>query len=420
MAVTENRTSVSWQQRVPAGYPKGTGVVLLAAAILAGSAVGAQQPGAQTPPDTTRGTIHVVGRGDTLWDLSARYLNNPWVWPVIWRLNQQAISDPHWIYPGQKLLLPVGGGPPVVLSFEEVWPGPQTETTETARQAQQVPLPIPPGETPPGAGGTPPPRAAAAATPEGPQVRVIGQGAGTSRLYPLASVGAVLAAGYIGNPADWPPGRIIDAPNRQQNLSLYDLIFLDVGDGRAAPGDLYLVVEAGNRVRHPEWGHQMGRQIKVKGVVRIEDVEGRTSQASVTSVYAAVRVKDRVIPAFPVDSRPWKSFVPIQGGREGFVVAKAKPEGNLYPYDMIFIDGGTEDNVQVGDLYVIRRPEQERGRLRFFQDELARAVVIAVQSKTATLMLLSLKDPSIGLGERVQLIGRSVFGEAEETVPPAP
>jgi hypothetical protein len=418
MAVTDYPTSVLWERRVLTRYPLGAGPVLLAAVLLVGSAVGAQQPGVQAPPDSTHGTIHVVDRGDTLWDLSARFLNNPWVWPAIWRLNQQAVPDPHWIYPGQKLLLPGGGGPPVVLSFEEVWPGPQTETTETVRQAQQVPLPAPAAETPPAAGGNPPPLAAAAAAPESSLVRVIGRGAGASRYYPLASAGAVLAAGYIGDPGVWPPGRILDAPDRQLNLSLYDQIFLDVGDDQAAPGDLYLVVESGSRVRHPEWGQQLGRQIKVKGVVRIEDVEGRTSQATVTAVYAAVRVKDRVIPAFPVDSRPWKSFVPVQGGREGFVVAKAKPEGNLYPYDMIFIDGGTDENVRVGDLYVIRRQEQERGRLRFFTDELARAVVIAVQPKTATLMLLSLKNPSIGLGEKVQLIGRSVFEEAAKAVPP--
>src|SRR5439155_20460009 len=42
------------------------------------------------PPDT-----HVVVKGDTLWDLSARYYRNAWGWPKLWALNPQ-ITNPHW------------------------------------------------------------------------------------------------------------------------------------------------------------------------------------------------------------------------------------------------------------------------------------------------------------------------------------
>ena len=45
---------------------------------------------------------HIVEPGDTLWDLSARYLSNPWYWQSIWAMNQQ-ITNPHWIYPGDVL-----------------------------------------------------------------------------------------------------------------------------------------------------------------------------------------------------------------------------------------------------------------------------------------------------------------------------
>ena len=37
---------------------------------------------AENAPDT-----YVVERGDTLWDISALFLDEPWRWPELWRVN---------------------------------------------------------------------------------------------------------------------------------------------------------------------------------------------------------------------------------------------------------------------------------------------------------------------------------------------
>jgi hypothetical protein len=47
---------------------------------------------------------HTVRRGDTLWDISNRYYQNPYQWPRLWSYNAQ-IQNPHWIYPGDRVRL---------------------------------------------------------------------------------------------------------------------------------------------------------------------------------------------------------------------------------------------------------------------------------------------------------------------------
>jgi len=65
-------------------------------------------------------TIYVVEKGDTLWDISAVFLQQPWLWPKLWRLNPE-INNPHLIYPGDvlKLVLDKQGEPMLILVADE-------------------------------------------------------------------------------------------------------------------------------------------------------------------------------------------------------------------------------------------------------------------------------------------------------------
>ncbi|NCF10706.1 MAG: LysM peptidoglycan-binding domain-containing protein [Gammaproteobacteria bacterium] len=56
---------------------------------------------------------YVVKKGDTLWDISAMFLEQPWLWPEIWYVNPQ-VENPHLIYPGDKLYLVWVDGRPML------------------------------------------------------------------------------------------------------------------------------------------------------------------------------------------------------------------------------------------------------------------------------------------------------------------
>jgi len=77
------------------------------------------QPGAEelssvmTPNYPER---YVVVKGDTLWDISKRFLNDPWLWPSVWHINP-SIRNPHLIYPGDIIVMYVVAGKPSITLY---------------------------------------------------------------------------------------------------------------------------------------------------------------------------------------------------------------------------------------------------------------------------------------------------------------
>ncbi|MDU8501648.1 LysM domain-containing protein [Pseudomonas syringae] len=87
---------------------------------------------------------YTVVAGDTLWDISGKFLREPWKWREIWRANPQ-VHDPDLIYPGDTLALTwVDGQPRVTLNRGEsrgtIKLSPRVRSTPMVEAIPSIPL----------------------------------------------------------------------------------------------------------------------------------------------------------------------------------------------------------------------------------------------------------------------------------------
>lgn len=108
----------------------------LGAVLLTGSLLAADVVLNPNHPDS-----YTVVKGDTLWDISARFLRDPWLWPEVWYVNPQ-VANPHLIYPGDKLNLVYVDGKPQIRRDGDgtVHMSPQVRTESLDNAIPTIPL----------------------------------------------------------------------------------------------------------------------------------------------------------------------------------------------------------------------------------------------------------------------------------------
>lgn len=349
------------------------------------------------PPVPAEGDeVHWIVRGDTLWDLAARYYGDAYLWPQLWEQNRY-ILDAHWIYPGDPLVI-----------------GVQVEEVESL--AELAP-PLEDGLGEEEADGSGVLTAAEAARP--PQ--------------PLGSESDIYCSGFIGDDEEDFPYSIVGseyetlAPQlrpQQAGGPAYstrfgtetvrygmmtgDIVYLD--GGRAAgmgPGQVFTVIQEGEPVIHPVARELVGRLYNFTGRVRVLSVQDDTAIAEIVHACDPVTVGSHLIPFQPVPvplgrpgaMRPVNYPTEAENLVEAPVIVRAEDDVLTLGEDsVVFIDRGELDDVVPGDVYTIYR----MNRPGLPPVVLGEVAVLAVYPRSSVGRILSSRF-TVRLGDRLEL-----------------
>jgi hypothetical protein len=113
-------------------------LVSLFALLWASTAAAAEVQLVDNPPSQ-----YTVKKGDTLWAISGRFLQQPWRWPEVWGMNREQIKNPHLIYPGDVIVLDFVGGQPRLSKAGSGNGGSQTVKLSPQIRAQTMAQAIP-------------------------------------------------------------------------------------------------------------------------------------------------------------------------------------------------------------------------------------------------------------------------------------
>ena len=265
------------------------------AALLTGSLVAADVALNPNHPDR-----YVVVSGDTLWDISARFLRDPWMWPEVWYVNPQ-VANPHLIYPGDVLtLVYVDGKPRIQVSRDgRLSPRIREESLESA-----IPT-IPLDSIKPFLNRT-----------------------------LVVEEGELEAAPYVVQGAD--EHVITGAGDRVyvRGIDNNDVALFDIYE----PGPAYI---------DPDTNELLGYEAIFVGTGPVQRF-GDPATIHLTSTTREVRVGDRLLPADR--SQPAANFQPraTPSGTEGHIISVLDGVTQIGHFNVVAIDLGERDGMEVG------------------------------------------------------------------------
>jgi LysM repeat protein len=368
-------------------------LLALAAGLTAAQPIGSQEP---TPPPAAQGRTHTVVRGDNLWDLSQKYLGNPFLWPEIYRLNRDVVEDPHWIYPGEILRLPGDAGPDIAQA-------PSTEglaPTAPATQNESITAVDPAAPTVFSRSSE---AIRASSTP------VAGTGvAGVVGVVtpPTVRAGEALVAPYVdrqGGPRGY--GRLLKSADlagvaeasERYRFQAYDKVLISPPPGYVAPeGERYLAIRLGPVLQ------DQGQIIIPTGVVEVFESprSGTGAVAKVVRVFNEISATDRLIPLDTAGVGTTTRPVAVADGPSATIKWIYGEPVLPSMQNFIVLDVSSKNGVRMGDEFIIYKPsaKPEEGEPRERETLIAKAQVVRSTPYGATAVIIGQEQPSIKEG----------------------
>lgn len=270
---------------------------------------------------------YTVVKGDTLWDIAARFLKSPWHWARIWKINQ-AIANPHLIYPGDVIVLRYVDGQPEL----------------TLLRAQKLSV----DETATVAVGSP--------------------GGDVLKLQPRVHAEALERA-----IPTIPPGAIVPfltQPLAVGERELERAGYVTIGlDNRIALGDhsefyargvsdrdaeFFQIFRPGKPLKHPDTGELLGYEAIYLGDARRLEA-GDPTKLVVTAVKQEILPTDRLLVAPPRAALPYYYPRSPEKRVEGRVISAVNAVSEVGPYTVVALSLGKREGLEEGHVLRVMR-----------------------------------------------------------------
>ena len=278
--------------------------------------------------ESETGFYYTIQKGDTLWDLSNHFSDSPWLWPELWEDNDQ-ISNPHWIFPGERIRLYKKSGAQTVI---------QTD-----------------------------PAAPVTITPEEP-VKPVKPMVGKKKSGPFFNYPSIDKVGFIRKPPVTPIGTIFEILGRKVMISEGDVVYVrpsaNAPQGSLIPGSRHAIFRYLEPTEERDSMETIGVQHYILGILEVTKKEQDMVSARILKSFRPINVNDMLM---PFNQRPTKIEIkPSTPGIDGQIIISEDHTRLTGDFMLAFIDKGSADNIQVGQqysVYVQQKRSLEKGEM---------------------------------------------------------
>lgn len=311
--------------------------------------------------------IYTIKKGDTLWDLSKKFIDDPYYWPNIWAKNPD-ITNPHLIFPGQKIQI-LDGKVKIIPAYPEA-----DKATEIEADSQQI--------TPPTLDNK------------------------TDELITIKSTGS--GDGFILTDEE-PLGILVDSVDNRILLTKDDVVFVKMHNlANVTVGDTYGLFERGEKIKDPQTRKPIGTMMYNLGFLQITEINGETVTAKIGNIFREIARGAELF-----EFIPQRKEITLQRGttdKGGFIIAARDEKDTFSTNDIVFVNLGSDDGLVSGNLFYISRPRQvsdevikSAGDIQLPDAVLGAAVTIETKAKTASAIIIKSVDAAF-IGDKVSIV----------------
>ena len=297
---------------------------------------------------------YVVVKGDTLWDISERFLNTPWLWPEVWQLNPE-IANPHLIYPGDIIYLTYDQSGRPRLSVQRGRPTMKlSPTARSSRIDRAIPT------------------------------------------IPVDAIHQFLTRGGILTKEEYEKSPYIVAFQDDRIVAAT----ADTAYVRGLPdeqlADLYSIVRLGKAYRDPTQENKiLGYETIEVGSAEMEK-SGDPATLTITDVNREVLAGDRVFPASDTDAL--ESYFPHAPDKhiEGLIIAVLDGVSRIGQYHVVAINQGINAGIEKGHVFSVYQSGR-KVRDPYTDDNEQRHVILPDIEAGHVLIFRTFENVSYGL-----------------------